>query len=161
MGTTELVNAVRTTKRGRRLGPDAACDHCGWTDTTALTKTSDGQIRCYECRSSEQGRSVIEAHHHLGRANDRATIPVPGNLHRDLSERQRDWPDRVRSNPQRDPLLWLAAAFLGLRDHLAWWTSWLERIAQWLVQLAETLRTREGERWWDAMSLPPLWQASP
>ncbi len=157
MGKNDLARAARATKRQRVLGKDAACEACGWDDAVTLTKT-EGQILCYECRCAEQGQATVEAHHHLGRAVYPSTIPVPGNIHRELSDRQYDWPSEVRTNPQRDPLLWLAAALFGLRDHVAWWTAWIDRIAHWLQSLSELLSTRHGERWWETLGLAPVWQ---
>jgi hypothetical protein len=157
MGTNDIARATRRQKRQRTLGTEAQCSRCGWPDATALTKTG-GEMLCYECQCLSQSRATLEQHHHLGRAVDPATVPVPGNVHRDLSDRQYDWPAAVRTNPQRDPLLWLAAALFGLRDHLDWWTTWLERIAHWFVALSEALAARDGERWWEALELAPVWQ---
>lgn len=157
MGTTDIARATRRQKRQRTLGTQAQCNQCGWSDTTALTKVS-GDVLCYECQCLAQVKATVEHHHHLGRANDPATIPVPGNIHRELSDRQYDWPVGLRTNPHRDPLLWLAAALFGLHDHLAWWTAWVDRIARWLVAFAEALSARDGERWWEALELAPVWQ---
>lgn len=159
MGSQEIARATRQRTRRRVLGNDAVCASCGWTDPAALTKGKDG-VRCYECQCQARGRSGVEQHHHLGRVVGPATIPVPGNIHRDLSDRQYDWPSEIRTNPERDPLLWLAAALLGLRDHLAWWLAWLERIARWFIVLSEALAARDGERWWEMLDLPPLWQGA-
>ena len=141
-----LNRAIRTEKRKWVLGNDARCEACGWNDQKALVKTQRG-VRCYECELLAQGKATSEHHHHLGRVIGPATVEVPGNIHRDLSERQRDWPAEVRSNPERDPLLWLAVAILGIHDHLAWWVDWLERISQWLIRLSQHLANRDGERW--------------
>jgi hypothetical protein len=157
MGTNDIARATRRQKRQRTLGTAAACEACGWTDPTALTK-KDGRVLCYECRCQAAGKPTSEAHHHLGRAVDPATIPILGNIHRDLSDRQRDWPAAVRSNPQRDPLLWLAAALLGLRDHLGWWTAWLDRVATFLTQLGASLVEQHGECWWETIDVVPVWQ---
>lgn len=157
MSQSDIARTTRHTKRRRTLGPAARCERCGWDGLSALTKSEDG-IRCYECACTDHGKSAIEAHHHLGQAVDAATVPIAGNIHRDLSDRQRDWPTVVRSNPQRDPLLWLAAAVFGLRDHLAWWIDWIDRIGTWLVAVATSLVERDGERWWESMGLAPLWQ---
>lgn len=157
MGTHELARATRRSTRRRVVGTGATCERCGWTDPVALTRT-DARVLCYECRCAEGGTTPTEQHHHLGRAVDAATIPIPGNIHRDLSDRQRDWPAGVRTNPQRDPVLWLAAALLGLRDHLAWWVSWLDRIADGLIALGDRLRAHHGERWWEALGVDPVWR---
>src|SRR5215207_10054283 len=114
-GQAAINRAARTTARTSRLGMNARCHQCGWTDPMALTRGEIG-ILCYECLAIAQGRTPVEAHHVLGRANDATTIPVPGNLHRHLSEQQRDWPDDLRNHPYRDPLLWIATALLSLQD---------------------------------------------
>lgn len=160
MSQSDITRTTRHAKRRRILGAEARCATCGWDDLTALVQTGD-DIRCYECSCTERGKSAIEAHHHLGQAVDAATVPIIGNIHRDLSDRQRDWLKTVRTNPQRDPLFWLAAAVFGLRDHLAWWLDWIERIGTWLVSLATALTERDGERWWESMGLTPLWQELP
>ncbi len=160
MGQSDISRTTRRAKRRRTLGANAACETCGWNDLTALIKTGDG-IRCYECSCAAQGKAAIEGHHHLGRKVDPATVPMAGNIHRDLSDRQLDWPKVVRSNTQRDPLLWLAAAVFGMRDYLAWWTEWSDRIGTWLVSLAGLLRTQHGDDWSGSLGLAPLWQEIP
>lgn len=156
MGQEAIDRAAREATRRRVLGAGDRCPRCGWQGLAALTKAAHG-VLCYECRCAEQGRATVEEHHHAGRANDPATIGVPGNLHRELSERQREWPPEVRSNAQRDPLLWVAGAALSLRDHLALALDWVGRVALWLVALAAALRERFGARWWEELGLPSLW----
>lgn len=160
MSQSDISRTTRHAKRRRTLGSDPRCETCGWDDLTALVTTHD-EIMCYECACTERGFPALEAHHHLGQAVDAATVPIAGNIHRDLSDRQRDWPTVVRSNPQRDPLLWLAATIFGLRDHLAWWIDWIDRIGTWLLSLATLLTERHGVRWWESMGLAPLWQEVP
>ncbi len=157
MTTRTVDGPARRAKRRRTLGADAHCHRCGWTEATALSRDGDA-VTCYECQATTSGKRTTERHHHLGRHNAPATIAIPGNLHRDLSDRQRDWLVEVHRNPERDPLLWLVAAILGLRDHLAWWTDWLERIAIWLASLAGVLQNQHGIRWWESMSLAPFWE---
>lgn len=157
MPTKTVGRATRQARRQRTLGSDARCTRCGWTHVTALTKSGDA-IVCYECQAAASGKRTSERHHQLGRRTDPATVGIPGNLHRDLSDRQRDWPDAVLRNPERDPLLWLAAAILGFRDHVAWWIDWLDRIAAWLCSLASVLRDHHGPRWWEMLSLSPVWE---
>jgi hypothetical protein len=154
--TEPLQGAIRAERRKRALGANARCATCGWAPREALVKTKTG-VRCYECQLQADGKMTTEAHHHLGRAVDPATVTVPGNVHRDLSEHQRDWDPASRVNPQRDPLLWLAAAAMGLHDHLAWWVDWLGRIAAWLARLSAHLTERDGARWWEPMGLAPVW----
>jgi hypothetical protein len=44
------------------------------------------------------GKSTVELHHVIGRANADEVTPVPGNLHRFLNDRFTDWPDVLRHN---------------------------------------------------------------
>ncbi len=157
MSQAAINRASRRAKRTRVLGKDARCERCGWAEPTALTKR-DGQVLCYECRCVEDRRATMEDHHILGKANDPVTIPVPGNLHRGLSDAQQDWPQELRRNPARDPLVWLAQACRGLSDHLAWWVKVLAAVARWLVNLAAALRREHGETWWTALGIPSLWE---
>jgi hypothetical protein len=156
MSNEALRRATRHAKHQSKLGPDARCAHCGWSASTALIRSEDGTVVCYECHQLAAGRQPVEAHHHLGRAVDPTTVDVPGNLHRDLSDRQYDWPAEVRRNPSRDPLLWLAAACLGQRDQFAWWVSQLSHIADWLVALSQALQREVGPDWAVAWNLPSI-----
>jgi hypothetical protein len=64
-------DAANARKRATKLGPDAVCVLCGFSDADALTPVS---------------RTVIEAHHVLGRQHDgKATLPVCANCHRSLT----------------------------------------------------------------------------
>jgi len=157
--TTSIQKAVRAEKRARTLGDDPRCPICGETTQAALVTTDDG-IYCYECHCEKQGKATTEAHHHLGRAIDPNTVTIPGNIHRALSDRQRDWPMEARQNPERDPLRWIAAGLYGLHDHLAWWLDWLRRLATWFLQLAEALRDQHGPQWWDALGIGRVWEAA-
>ncbi|MDQ3692161.1 MAG: HNH endonuclease [Chloroflexota bacterium] len=66
---------VRRTHRARRFGPDAACVCCGLTTPETLIAAD---------------RSILEAHHVCGRANDGGlTVPVCRNCHAILTEGQR------------------------------------------------------------------------
>jgi len=155
--TTSIRKAVRGEKRARTLGEDPRCGICGETALAALV-TTDGGIRCYECHCLEQGKATVEQHHPFGRANDPSTVAIPGNMHRPLSESQRDWPAEARQNPERDPLRWIAAGLYGLHDHLAWWLDWLQRLATWFLQLAEALRAQHGPQWWEALGIGRVWE---
>lgn len=150
----EAINrAAREAKRTRKLGPDAKCLNCAWRETQALCRTND-DVRCYECRQASKGKTTIEAHHHFGAAIDPATIAIPGNVHRVLSDRQFDWPKELRMNPQRDPLLWLAAGMRGLHDHLAWWLEHLLGIAEFVTACSAALTSKIGTSWWTELGLP-------
>lgn len=155
MGQQDIARVGRRERKTRALGSDAACA-CGWGQPGALQR--DGEtISCYECACAMRGQATVEAHHVLGRAVDPVTIGVPGNMHRLLSESQREWPSAIRHNTNRDPLLWLAGAALSLQDQLTLWVSWLAEIASWLTRLGESLRQRHGEQWWDALEVGTPW----
>ena len=80
---------VREAQRRRRLGDHARCRRCGFPFLEALSRDRRGVI-CYECQLGSG--SALEEHHVLGRAVDGvATVKVPGNVHRMLSELQRSW----------------------------------------------------------------------
>jgi len=154
-----LAKAGREAKRTRTLGEDPRCPTCGETTQAALVKTKIG-IRCYECLCHEQGKRTVENHHPFGRANDPSTVAIPGNIHRPLSDAQRDWPAEARQNPERDPLRWIAAGLYGLHDHLAWWLDWLTRLATWFLELAEALRAQHGPQWWEALGIGRVWEVT-
>jgi hypothetical protein len=103
------------------------------------------------------GRSPIEDHHVLGRANDPITIPVPGNLHRQLSDRQRDWPRELRRHSHRDPLIWMATALLSHQEMLALSLALLDWLIPALPTIAAALRETYGEEWWIALELSTPW----
>jgi hypothetical protein len=122
------------------------------------SKPSKKRILCYECLLIQQGKATTEAHHLLGKANDATTtIPAPGNQHRVQSDRQREWPEEVRNNRHRDPLLELAGWCLSLKDHLACWVERLGHVATWLVRLRQALLDHFGTpTWWIPLGVPPL-----
>ncbi len=154
----EAINrAVRRTRKARPLGPDAKCWKCGCEDPTVLHRPKNKRkIWCYECVSLEDGKSVVEQHHLLGEANDPTKVRTPGNLHRIVSDAQIDWPEEVRYNTERDPLLWLAALCRSLRDIGEAVVGWLDQIALFLERLAQTLRELHGPRWWEALGIGGL-----
>ncbi len=146
-------------RRRRVLGPDARCRQCGETAIAALQRDAEGII-CYECDRPRRGKRTTEDHHPLGKANDMdTTIGVPGNFHRQLSAMQADWPEVVRNNPTRDPLLWIAAVALAVRDFANVLTVYAQQIADWLMQLHATLVAHHGATWVSALALPSLWGA--
>jgi len=161
MSQEALNRAVRTTSRARSLGPDARCARCGCTDVTALIrpKSTKGRRRilCYECTQAQDGKRTVEDHHLLGQANDEATIPVPGNAHCVLTDLQRDHPKALRTNPERDPLIWLAQLCHSVKDVFTYCVEWLDRIADWLLALSGGLQAQFGRAWWNALDLPPFW----
>jgi hypothetical protein len=159
MTQTDLNRAVRHARRKRVLGPDARCSRCGCTDLTALTeRTRQGKrvILCYECAQIRSRRATVERHHLLGRVNDPSTVGMPGNLHRDLSDKQLDWPEEVRHNTHRNPLLTLAGVFYALHDVLQWLVQRWRKIADNLVKAGRWAESKGGPHWWVEAGLEPL-----
>jgi hypothetical protein len=156
----EAINrAVRRTRKALPLGPDARCWKCGSVAHVSLTlKRYYRKIWCYECLAAHQGKTTVERHHLLGTANDpETTVGVPGNLHRALSDAQTDWPREVRHNRTRDPLLWIAALCLSLRDIARELVGLLEGIAGFLVGLSRALREFVSPTWWLDFALDLSW----
>jgi hypothetical protein len=147
----EAINrAVRRTRKARPLGLDAKCWKCGCADLTALHRPKyKKKIWCYECASLEDAKSAVEEHHLLGKANDpETTAGVLGNLHRPLSDAQIDWPQEVRYNTERDPLVWIAGLLYSLHDIFCVLASPLKGAADFLVWLSRLLRRLLSSTWW-------------
>jgi hypothetical protein len=159
MSEEAIHRAVRRTRKARPLGPDARCWKCGCADPTVL-HWHRKKIWCYECSNLERGKSGMEKHHLLGKANDETTVTVPGNLHLPLTDAQTDWPREVRYNTDRDPLLWLAGLCRSLHDIGEVIVGWLQCIAQFLEQLSRALHDAHGPRWWETLGVGPLWGGS-
>jgi hypothetical protein len=71
-----LANETRRAKREQLLGEDAACVMCGLANIDSLTLVE---------------RSLLEAHHLVGRANDgELTAPLCRNHHAEITEGYRD-----------------------------------------------------------------------
>lgn len=78
--------AARAAKRKQKLGPDAVCVLCGFSDASALDPVS--------C-------STVEKHHVLGREHDgKATLPVCANCHRSLTVAVRDAGADMKASPE-------------------------------------------------------------
>jgi hypothetical protein len=109
---------------------------CGESDPRCLT-TRDDETSCYACLARRNGRPTIERHHVAGRHNLDATVPMPANDHRIVTDMQRtSWPDRTLRNPDGSPLLRAAAAIRGWLDAL---TLMIERAIGWIPELLEAL----------------------
>lgn len=107
------------------------------------------RIICYECQALLDGKRATEGHHVMGKANDPyLTGNVPTNDHRELSDRQVDWPDDTLRNPRASPLRKAAAAIRGWLDIL--WlimehaVGWIPEFLEWLD---DQLNEREGPDW--------------
>jgi hypothetical protein len=150
MKKSEHDRRVRLEQAYRRLGTRTPrCALCTETDPIALTGTHP-VILCYEHAAQQSGRSPIEQHHPDGRHNDPTTLPLPGNEHRILSDKMRDWPIETLRNPDGSPLLKAAAAIRSFLDYLV---VLIDRVLVWippfLEQLDFYLREELGERWWE------------
>ncbi len=156
MSQAAVNRAARKAQRQRQFGAQALCARCGWDQLDALSRLGN-EILCYECLCIEKGKATVERHHILGRANDPQTVGIPANLHRALSDGQQDWPETVRRNVNRDPLLWIAGLACSLRDLLAWLLDHCDDIIRFLVELAGTLRGRHGATWWEDLGIAAPW----
>ncbi len=147
MSDNPIKTDARRTRRQRTLPPDARCA-CGEADPRCLTTTGDTVV-CYACHGHQGSRGEAEAHHPAGRHNLTATVPIPSNEHRILSDQQQDWPIATLRNPAGSPLLCAAAEIRGWMDVLA---LILERTIGWVPQFLEALdtwlRTQLGDAWW-------------
>lgn len=112
---TLLARELRAQRRRASLGPNPRCRRCG-EDRIMLLHRHGASVLCYTCISWACGRSGYEQHHIFGRHNDPSTMPVPANLHRLLSERQREWPQETLRNPEAKSHLVLAAGFRAMVD---------------------------------------------
>ncbi len=134
MNTNPIKTDARHARRRRVLPADARCS-CGETDLRCLIQTGDS-VTCYACQAVTTGRSGTERHHVAGRHNLPATVPVPNNAHRILSDRQQDWPTHTLRNPSGSPLLQASGAIRGWMDILI---LILERVVGWIPGFLEAL----------------------
>lgn len=162
MATTHLPPDVeaRAEDAFERFGtrkPRCSVPGCAETDWRALTG-SDGDIKCYEDRCMEQGRSPIERQHPAGRPiNPDMEIPMAGNDHRVMDDPKADWPPQTRLNPDGSPALRAAAYVRTVCDWLVMiGERLLGPVVAWLEALEERMRELHGPRWWEAVGLPDL-----
>lgn len=150
----ELKREMRKEAAYERLGTRRPrCEHCGEADPIALHGVHP-DVTCYECSARREGKSGSERHHISGRHNNPATVAIPGNDHRVLSNAQRAWPDRTLRNPDGSPLLAAAAAIRGWLDVL--WIivqRTVGHVPALLELLDEQLRAEHGDRWWEDLRL--------
>src|SRR5579875_1592079 len=119
-----LTRRLRHERRRASL-ESASCATCGEDRLPALVRTSRGVGHCYACRLHQQGKPALERHHLAGRKQSPITVLLGANDHRVLSDAQLDWPARTRENPERSPLLTLAALLRGILD-ICGWPPWSE-----------------------------------
>ncbi len=132
----------------RRFGLNTSCS-CGEKRPEALIPGTK-PTTCAACQRSASGRSPIDSHHFAGRANSRATIPVPVNDHRaGLSVSQTDWPKSTVVNAQGSPLVAAAASVRGFIDTVLYLIEQgLIWIADMLEKLDQVLLKELGSQWW-------------
>lgn len=129
---------VRRENRYELLGTrNPKCKFCSETDPDALTGKYPN-IVCYEHLLISEGKQPIEKHHPSGEHNDPDfTVPIPGNDHRILSNRQNyDWPDETLRNPNGSILRKAAAAIRGFLDMLR---LIIDRAVGWIPDYLEWL----------------------
>jgi hypothetical protein len=131
------------------------CARCGYVGDKLCQR--NGETLCYECVLTEDGQPTVEDHHALGRKNSADTVTVPGNLHRYLSARQRAWPNSLRENVGRDPLLSLAALLRSFADFASYAVRYFYRFSDALVALYHALVEKLGPDYWTDLGLGPLW----
>lgn len=153
----QLDRLVRTERRKRTLGSETACRLCGMGVPATLQADGRGVI-CYQCANAAHHRPVIEAHHPLGRANDQDTvINTPGNLHRMLDSNKGMWPEVVRNGAATDPLLFIVAVVLWVRDSAETLIVYAQAVVDFLLLLHGALVAKYGNEWRVALGLPMIW----
>lgn len=132
----------RKNKAKRHLGKENKCSECGESMPLALIPDNTPRI-CAACQRRAQGKSVIDQHHPAGQNNHPGTVPVFVNDHRAfLSAAQNAWPKKTLENPDRSPLLVIAACIRGVIDFfeycidkfLRWIPEQLERLDEYLTE---------------------------
>ena len=112
-----IASETRRAKRERLLGENPACVLCGLTAIESL-------------RAVE--RSVLEAHHIVGEANDdELTVPLCRNCHALISERERD-----AGVPRKRPATVLHKLLAVFRAFAVMFAALAQKCAAW----AEALR---------------------
>ena len=152
-----LNRAVRHKRRKRKIMPDARCSRCGCPIWLALEQQGEETL-CYECARAAEGRLEDEGHHLIGwELEPTVTATLPGNAHRVVSDFQLDWPEEVRTNPTRDPLLIAGAVILAIWDVGRALSLYFRPIVDFLLRLWRWLVKMYGEQWFTVLQLGPLW----
>jgi hypothetical protein len=154
----EAANAVvRATSRRRRVPVEAQCTICGCNDPRVLQQDGKDWL-CYECANCARGRPTEEAHHVLPKSVDpTVTVTVPGNMHRVLSELQRELPKAVREVAPRDPLAWVITVLSAVHDFAQTAVHYMGAAIAWLLRLWEALKAQHGRDWWASLGLPGIY----
>lgn len=148
-----LSAAVRAAARKRRVPDGARCAECGFSDARVLESWGK-KWRCYACAKHARGQSAMEAHHVLPAKTSSATVNVPANLHRILSEQQLGIPQDIRAHAPRHPLAFVVVLLSAVRDFGLTAVQFLGAAIQWLLRLMAWLDEKLGKDW--IRELPPL-----
>ncbi len=143
----------RTADGARRLGKNAKCVHCGEDRPEALIRRSKPRI-CAECDREQKGKNTNDQHHLAGKNNHCVTVPIPVNDHRaHLSLAQYEWPTKTLQNPDRSPLIAIAACIQGFVDFVRFCIDeLLARAPEFLERLDAILIEKLGANWWLGMN---------
>jgi hypothetical protein len=143
-----IKHAARKSGAQRRVGRNAKCK-CGESRPEALIRGTK-PIRCAECQRKRDRSPTTDEHHVAGERNSPVTVTVPVNDHRaELSVMQMDWSRTLRENPRGDPLIAVGAGIRGAADTILYLIKKCIDVAVALLEvLAEFLRQRLGDRWW-------------
>lgn len=150
-----LDKAVRQARRKSRTPPDAKCADCGIA-APVLLHLDEETWRCYECAKMRRGERPDEAHHLLGKDMHPMTVEIPANVHRFLSEAQRDLPEEIRGRSPHNPLVGVIRILAGLRGMCQAFLDFLTASINWLARLLARLEAYFGANWATALELPPL-----
>lgn len=144
----ELAHQHRVAMAERCLGNQRQCGSCGETRVFALDRNTNPRL-CFECRRAMAGKSTIDKHHAMGKANSDTTMSIRTNDHAELTEAQRDWPPNTLRNPMGCPLLAGAAGIRATTDLIVYAIeAFLLWVADMLEQLSIYLAEKLGPDWW-------------
>ena len=139
----------RENRAALRVGQDSQCHLCCERRPLALIPGTEPKI-CASCQRVKLGKSSLDDHHPAGRANHRATTPIPANDHRAvLSPKQYEWPPETLKNSSGSPLLAGAACIRGYcetNDYLV--ADLLLPKVEMLEALDAFLKKKFGPKWW-------------
>jgi len=143
----------RKTKAVRRVGVNTRCE-CGEARPEALIPQSTPMI-CAACQRKSRGKNTMDKHHVAGKANSSVTVSIPVNDHRArLSVEQYEWPPDTLRNPNRCPLLRIAACIRGFINTVHYLIdALLVGVVEILEGLSRRLWNRLGPNWWREISL--------
>jgi len=110
---------------------------------------------CTECKRKADGKSPFDAHHVAAKANRPVTLSTPANDHRaELTPAQQGWPRKTLENPDRSPVLAVAASNRGFTDTNAYLTEKLIHSNSELLEMLDAfLEEKLGRKWWEGTPL--------